>query len=161
MTATRNPTFRLSTLLDSTSTDNTALQIALTILRVGVGLLMIHNGFSKLADVQKFADNVVTFIGLPYPIFLTYCAAYTEIIGSILLAIGLLTRLNALALLMTMAVAIYFHLKGEGLRVASLETASLYALIYLFFLLKGGGPYSLDRLLARWLTRKPNEREMS
>ncbi len=161
MTATQNKTFRLSTLLNSTSTDNTALQIAQTILRVGVGLLMIHNGFSKLADVQKFADNVVAFIGLPYPVFLTYCAAYTEIVCSILLCFGILTRLNALALLMTMAVAIYFHLKGEGLRVAPLETASLYALFFLFFLLKGGGQFSLDTLLAQGLTQNENNREMS
>lgn len=132
MTATQNNTSLLSTLLKSTSTDNTALQIILTILRVCVGLLMIHNGFSKLADVQKFADNVVTLIGLPYPVFFTYCAAYTEIVGSILLALGLLTRLNAFALLMTMAIAIYFHIKGDGLRVAPLETAFLYALFSLF-----------------------------
>jgi putative oxidoreductase len=153
MTATQNKTFQLTTLLNSTVTDNTALQIAQTILRVSVGLLMIHNGFSKLADVQKFADNVVTFIGLPFPVFFTYCAAYTEIIGSILLSLGLFTRLNALALLMTMTIAIYFHLKGEGLRVAPIETASLYALFFLFFLLKGGGKFSLDALLAKWLTK--------
>lgn len=153
MTAIQNKTSLLSKLLNSTSTDNTTLQIVQTILRVSVGLLMIHNGFSKLADVQNFADNVVTFIGLPYPVFFTYCAAYTEILGSILLSLGLFTRLNALALLITMVIAIYFHLKGEGLRVAPLETASLYGLFYLFFLLKGGGKFSLDTLLAKWLTK--------
>ena len=51
---------------------------------------MIHNGFSKLADVQGFASGVVSFIGLPYPVFLTYCAAYAEIVSSILLAVGLI-----------------------------------------------------------------------
>ncbi|GFE67884.1 DoxX family protein [Chroococcus sp. FPU101] len=154
MTAIQNKTSLLSKLFNSTSTDNTTLQIAQTILRVGVGLLMIHNGFSKLADVQKFADNVVSFIGLPFPVFFTYCAAYTEIVGSILLLLGLFTRLNALGLLFTMGIAIFFHLKKDGLQVASLETASLYGFFYLFFLLKGGGKFSLDTLLAKWLAKK-------
>jgi putative oxidoreductase len=153
MTAIQNRTSLLSKLFNSTSTDNTTLQIALTIVRVSVGLLMIHNGFSKLANIQNFADNVVTFIGLPFPVFFSYCAAYTEIVGSILLLLGLFTRLNALGLLFTMGIAIFFHIKKDGLQVAPLETASLYGLFYLFFLLKGGGKFSLDELLAKWLTK--------
>lgn len=153
MTAIQNKNSLLSNLLSSSLTDNNTLQIALLIVRVSVGLLMIHNGFSKLADVQKFADNVVSFIGLPFPVFFTYCAAYTEIVGSILLVIGLFTRLNALGLLFTMGIAILFHLKKDGLQVSPLETASLYGLFYLFFLLKGGGKYSLDALLAKGLSK--------
>nr|WP_274381928.1 DoxX family protein [Myxacorys almedinensis] len=123
------------------------------VVRVSVGLLMIHNGFSKLADVQGFADSVVKLIGLPYPVFFTYCAAYTEIGGSVLLALGLFTRLDAVALLFTMSIAVYFHLKGEGLHIAPIETASLYALFYLLFAVRGGGVFSIDTALAKWLTR--------
>ena len=35
------------------------------VVRLAVGGLMIHNGIDKLADVQGFADNVVSFVGLP------------------------------------------------------------------------------------------------
>ena len=113
-----------------------------------MGCLMIHNGLGKLGDVQGFADNVVSFIGLPFPIFFTYVAAYVEIVSSIFLALGLLTRANALALLGTMGVAIFFHLKGDGLVIAPLETASLYALIYLFFTVCGAGILSADGAIA-------------
>lgn len=144
----------LSALVQSTMIENRAVQIVWAIVRVVVGLLMIHNGFSKLADVQGFADGVVSFIGFPYPVFFTYCAAYAEIVGSILLALGLLTRLNALILLFTMLIAIVFHLKKDGWQIPPLETASLYAMWFGFFLVNGGGLFSLDTAIARWL-RKP------
>jgi putative oxidoreductase len=159
MTATQNTNSSffnipfLIKILQSNRTENTWLQVTWAILRVGVGLLMIHNGLDKLADVQKFADAVVAFIGLPYPVFFTYCAAYVELVGAILLALGFLTRLNAIALLFTMLVAIYFHLKGNGLQVTPLEMASLYALCFLFFLVNGGGKFSVDTGLLRWFVK--------
>ncbi len=143
-------------ILSPSSTDSSKFQVVWLVVRVVVGLLMIHNGFSKLADVQGFATNVVKLIGLPYPVFFTYCAAYTEIISSILLALGLLTRLNAVALLFTMSIAVYFHLKGEGFHIAPVETASLYSLIYLLFAVGGGGVFALDAVLEKWLTRSQN-----
>lgn len=124
-----------------------------TALRISVGLLMLHNGLTKLADVQGFADNVVSFIGLPYPVFSTYCAAYIELIGAFLLSLGFLTRLNAIALLLVMLVAIYFHLLHDGFKVAPLEAASLYALCFLFFTINGGGKFSIDTLLVKWLAK--------
>ena len=154
MTTTKTSNSLLLTIFQSTSVDNVGFQSLWLVVRVLAGLLMIHNGLDKLADVQGFADNVVTFIGLPYPVFLTYCAAYIEIVGAILLSVGLLTRLSALSLFLTMLVAIYFHLKANGLQVTPLETASLYGLFYLLFLLNGGGNFSLDALLAKLFISK-------
>ncbi|MEL6381422.1 MAG: DoxX family protein [Cyanobacteria bacterium J06626_18] len=127
-------------------------QVLWLVIRVSAGGLMIHNGLDKLANVQGFADNVVTYIGLPYPVFSTYCAAYVEVIGAILLILGFLTRLNAAALLVTMLVAIFFHIKGNGLKVTPLETAALYASFYLFFLVNGAGKFAIDT----WLWRQLN-----
>ena len=98
---------------------------------------------------------LVTAIGLPLSSLLYPTgAAYTEIIGAILLALGLLTRLSAIALVNTMLVAIYFHLKVDGIAIRPLETASLYALIYLFFAVNGSGLFGLDNWLERSLTSK-------
>jgi putative oxidoreductase len=151
MTVSQTRPTLLNAILESTTTKNHVAQIAWTIFRAAVGLLMIHNGFSKLADVQGFADGVVSFIGFPYPVFFTYCAAYAEIVSSILLILGLLTRLNALILLITMSVAILFHLKKDGWHIPPLETASLYAMWFGFFLVNGGGLFSLDTAIAGWL----------
>jgi putative oxidoreductase len=159
MTATQNANSPrsgslLSSLLQSTATGSTGFQITWAVLRVVVSLLMIHNGLDKLADVDGFATNVVAKIGFPYPVFFTYCAAYTELIGSILLALGVFTRLNAAFLLLTMIVAVYFHLKVDGLKIPPLETASLYATAFLFFCINGGGTFSVDTILAKLMQRQ-------
>ena len=154
MTTTSSNDSILGALFKSDATDNTLVQLTWLIVRAAVGLLMIHNGLDKLGDVQGFADNVVAFIGLPFPVFFTYCAAYAEVIGAALLVLGLFTRLDAAALLVTMLVAIYFHLKADGFKIMPLETASLYALLFLFFLSNGGGRFSLDALVAPLLSSK-------
>ncbi|MEL6460597.1 MAG: DoxX family protein [Cyanobacteria bacterium J06621_15] len=154
MTTTNTNNSLFSIIFQSTSVNNLGFQTVWLVVRLLAGLLMIHNGLDKLADVQGFADNVVTFIGLPYPVFFTYCAAYIEIVGAVLLIVGLLTRLSALSLLLTMLIAIYFHLKGDGLKIPPLETASLYASFYLLFLVNGAGIFSLDALLAKWFISK-------
>lgn len=142
---------QVSSTQSTSSTDQSVSipQIALTVARVGVGLLMIHNGLDKLADVPGFAKGVVEFIGFPFPIFFTYCAAYTEIIASVFLILGALTQLSALALLFTMAIALFFHLKKTGLSVPDFEMAALYSLLYLQFLVNGGGKFSVDALFKR------------
>ena len=153
------PTPRQSSLLtrllfQSQTNESVWFQIFWLVIRVSAGGLMIHNGLDKLADIQGFADNVVTYIGLPYPVFFTYCAAYVEVVGAVLLILGFLTRFNATALLVTMLVAIFFHIKGNGLKVTPLETAALYASFYLFFLVNGAGKFSIDALL--WQRLNPN-----
>ena len=69
----------------------------LLILRLSIGTMLIHHGYEKLADIENFADAFVRPIGLPFPIFSSYIAAYSEIYGSWLLIAGLLTRFGALA----------------------------------------------------------------
>ena len=66
----------------------------LLILRLSVGTMLIHHGYEKTADIENFADAFVRPLGLPFPIFLSYIAAYSEIYGSWLIIFGLLTRLG-------------------------------------------------------------------
>ena len=143
------PPSLLQNLLKSNTSNSVLFQVFWLLARLAAGGLMIHNGLDKLSDIQGFADNVVSYIGLPYPIFFTYCAAYVEVISAVLIMLGFLSRPNALALLATMGVAIFFHIKGNGLKVTPLETASLYATFYLFFLVNGPGQWSIDELIAK------------
>ncbi|MEO1591557.1 MAG: DoxX family protein [Cyanobacteria bacterium J06632_22] len=137
----------LQRLFGSKSSESPLFQVGWLVARLLAGALMIHNGLDKLADVPGFAEGVVSYIGLPFPVFFTYCAAYTEVVGAVLLMLGLLTRPSALALLVTMAVAMFFHIKGNGLKLAPLETATLYAVFYGLFLVNGAGRWSLDELI--------------
>ena len=156
MTTTQTNNSLLAAIFQSNSSDNILFQIVWLIVRIIASVLMIHNGIEKLEDVPGFAENVVTVIGLPFPILFTYCAAYAEIIGAGFLALGLFTRLSALSLVVTMLVAIYFHLIKDGLAIAPLETATLYGLTYLLFAVNGGGLFSVDTLIKKLFAPSAN-----
>lgn len=132
-------------------TPNYWSQTAWTILRVVAGVVMIHNGLEKLNNIESFAQAYVSVIGLPFPIFFSYVAALTELIGAPLLALGLLTRPAAAGLFSTMLVAMYHHVKVAGLSIPYLELSMLYAACFLFFLVNGAGLFSADALVSGWL----------
>lgn len=132
-------------------TPNYLSQAVWTILRVVAGIVMIHNGLDKLSNIESFAQAYVEVIGLPFPIFFSYVAAYTELIGAPLLALGFLTRPAAAGLFSTMLVAMYHHVLVAGLSLPYLELSMLYAACFLFFLVNGAGLFSVDALLSGWL----------
>jgi putative oxidoreductase len=140
--------------LHSDTTSSLWGQSGWAILRVVAGLVMIHNGLDKLADIEGFAESYVKVIGLPFPIFFSYCAAFAELLGSPLLALGLLVRPSALILLSTMLVAIYHHILVAGFSLSYLELSTLYAGCFAFFALNGGGSLSLDHVLGNWLSHQ-------
>ena len=75
-----------------------AADLGLLLLRVFTGALLIHHGYEKLANIENFADAFVRPLHLPFPILLSYVAAFSEVIGSWLLITGLLTRVGAMGL---------------------------------------------------------------
>lgn len=126
-------------------------QSTLAIARVIIGIMMVHNGLDKLADIESFAHAYVEYLGLPFPIFLSYIAAYTELIGAPLVAVGLFTRPAALGLVGTMTVAIYHHISVAGLSLPYLELSAIYWVCFLYFAINGAGLFSVDALIANFL----------
>jgi putative oxidoreductase len=118
--------------------------LGLLILRLAIGTMMIHHGHDKLGDPQSFADNYVVPLHLPFPLFFAYVAGYSEILGSWLLILGLLSPLGALALTGTMTVAAYSHILTSGFNIYVLELVVLYLGGSLALLLVGPGRYSFD-----------------
>ena len=103
-----------------------ARNVGLLILRIAIGTMLIHHGYEKTADINNFADAFVRPIGLPFPIFSSYIAAYSEIYGSWLLIVGLLTRFGALVIIGTITVAIYHAIATAGFNIYLLELLVLY-----------------------------------
>jgi putative oxidoreductase len=132
-------------------TPNLLSQASLALFRAVVGIVMIHNGLDKLSNIESFAQAYVQVIGLPFPIFFSYVAAFTELIGAPLLALGLLTRPAALGLFSTMCVAMYHHILVAGFSIPYLELSAIYAVCFLFFAINGGGLFSTDALIVSWL----------
>jgi len=129
-------------------------QTTWAVLRAVVGIVMIHNGLDKLSNIESFAEAYVAYIGLPFPIFFSYVAAYTELLGAPLVAIGLFTRPAAFGLFATMCVAMYHHISVAGLSIPYLELSAVYAVCFLFLFVNGAGLFSVDALIANWLDNK-------
>ena len=123
----------------------------LLLLRVFTGALLIHHGYEKLANIENFADAFVRPLHLPFPILLSYVAAFSEVIGSWLLITGLLTRMGALAVAGTISVAIYHAIVTAGFNIYLLELLGLYFAAAVAVLACGPGVFSIDELIARRL----------
>ncbi len=126
--------------------------LGLLLLRLTVGVMMIHHGQEKLADPQAFASTYLASLHLPFPLFFAYAPGLSELIGSWLLIFGLFTPLGALAISGTMAVAAYQHISTAGFNIYVLELVALYLGGALALLLLGPGLFSADRLLLSALT---------
>ncbi|HEY3202978.1 MAG TPA: DoxX family protein [Thermoanaerobaculia bacterium] len=127
-----------------------------TVARLTLGWIFLQSGWGKLHDIPK----VVAFfsqLGIPAPGFQARLVATTEFVCGCLLLLGLLTRLASLPLIISMTVAIVTAKKEEIHELSDLFGLSEYLFIALLLWLAafGGGPLSLDRLLARRLTREP------
>lgn len=118
-----------------------------SLVRLAVGALIMPHGLSVF-DVEKIS-GMAKWLGddlhMPAPLLLAYLAKGAEFFGGLLLALGLGTRVAAVFLIVTMAVAVLGahadDILGEG------ENALLYLLLFFSFLLMGPGPWSLDHWL--------------
>ena len=130
-----------------TNTNFTTSQVdlALIILRIGVGVLMLSHGLPKLQ--MFFAGGEIQFpgvLGLSPAVSLAL-AVLTEVVGSILIIIGLGTRWVAIPLIATMLVAVFvFHINDP---FANKELGLLYLVLYLPLLILGSGKYSVDQVI--------------
>jgi putative oxidoreductase len=131
--------------------------LGLLLLRVLTGVLLIHHGYEKLANIENFADAFVRPLHLPFPIALSYLAAFSEVIGSWLLITGLLTRFGALAVAGTISVAIYHAIVTAGFNIYLLELLGLYFASAVAVLAMGPGLFSIDELICRWSERTQTE----
>jgi len=123
--------------------------------RIATGLLLVPHGAQKLfglfggygleATGQFFAAK----LGLP-PAFATI-AGLIEFGGGLLLAAGLATRAVAALVVGMMAVAVLqVHLaNGFFWTNGGFEYPLLWGILALSFVVRGGGKYSLDRLIGR------------
>ena len=147
----------LSTILTKSFSKDSALLI----LRVITGTVLIHHGYEKLANIENFADAFVRPLHLPFPIFLSYVAAFSEIGGSWLLILGLATRFGALAIVGTISVAIYHALVTSGFNIFLLELLLLYFASAISIALIGPGDFSMDEVIIRILRSESTEEKTS
>ena len=121
--------------------------------RITVGWVFLWSGWGKLNNLPRIIENFAGW-GIPFPHILTPFVSGVELVGGALLIIGLLTRISAGALGVTMIVAIASALWPQ---VDSLETLlgfveSAYLALFVWLAIAGGGALSVDEWLRRRVT---------
>jgi putative oxidoreductase len=116
---------------------------AQAVLRLVTAYLFLVHGTSKLLGVPHVAayDNLrlLSLVGF---------AGILELVGGVLLLIGLFTRPVAFVLCGEMAFAYFIGHAGQGYALVPMlnrgELAVLYCFVFLFFAVAGAGAWSVD-----------------
>ncbi len=133
--------------LFNTNFNNETVHGMLLFLRIGIAALMLTHGIPKLQGLLaggeiKFGDPIG--IGVAPSLYLTI---FAEVGCSVLLILGLCTRLAIIPLIITMLVAaLIVHAQDD---FGTKEMALHYLLVFVFLLFSGPGKYSFDSLIGR------------
>ena len=122
--------------------------LALLFARVTVAYGFYEPAMMKWKDIGSVAEWFGS-MGIPFPTLNAYMAASTEVLGVVLLTLGLLTRAISIPLIVVMIVAIVtVHLPhGFSAGDNGFEIPLYYMLFLLIFFSQGAGRFSLDRLI--------------
>ena len=117
----------------------------LGVLRIVTGFLFTAHGTQKVLNfpaTEKGAAELFSFMGF---------AGALEVVGGLLIILGLFTRVTAFVLSGMMAVAYFMaHAPAGFLPIVNKgELAVIYSFVFLYLSFAGGGAFSMDRLLSR------------
>jgi putative oxidoreductase len=130
------------------------LPIAETLVRIVVGIMfLMHVSVKFKMGASAVAANIFAKNGIEPALVWTYVVMFLELVGGVCLIIGLFTRFVAAALAIEMLVALLFvHLaKGYAAGGGGYEYVLLIGAVCFVIAIRGGGPYSIDRLLGKEL----------
>jgi len=118
----------------------------LSIMRIVIALLFLQHG------VMKLFHYPVPQPGAPDPLPpLLLAAAIIEVVGGVLIGLGLFTRIAAFVASGEMAVA-YFMVHAPQGSIPALnmgEAAVLYCITFFYLFFAGPGPWSLDTVVRK------------
>ena len=123
------------------------------LVRLVMGVQLAAHGFRKATGGIKDFIPWLESLKVPAPKVAAYCAMLAELVGGLCIAAGLFTRLAGVAAAFTMAVAILLaHLEDAKQfgkpEAGPFEYPMLIFAVAVAAALAGGGPVSLDALLA-------------
>ena len=121
------------------------VDLVLLVLRFTIAALMLTHGLTKMeALLSSEPKQFASVFGLSPALSLSL-TVFAEVFCSILIMVGFGTRLAAIPLIITMAVAA-FMIHGAD-PFGKKEMAILYLLVYVVLFIAGSGRYSLDSIL--------------
>ena len=128
----------------------------IAIIRIIIGVLLVFHGWQLFEgeDMSGFA-NLLLNMSIPYPEAFAYAGKLIELVGGVLLILGLFTRVVTMLLFLTF-LFITFAL-GQGKIFTENQLPFLFALISLIFFFTGAGRISIDYIL--FVNRKEEKKD--
>jgi putative oxidoreductase len=121
-------------------------------MRFATGAVLVPHGVQKILNtpIAKFVPNIAAK-GLPFAEALAYLTYFAESAAAACLAIGLLTRIAAAMIGIEMLVIVFFFQWQFGYfwTARGYEYALLWLLLCTAIFFKGGGRYSIDRIVGK------------
>ena len=118
----------------------------LSIMRIMIGLLFLEHGTAKILDFPHQPNHVAWALNSLNP----GVQGLIELIGGLLITLGLFTRPVAFILAGDVAVAYFMAHAPRGFfpLLNGGELAIVYCFVFLYLFVAGGGVWSLDRARA-------------
>jgi putative oxidoreductase len=123
-------------------------------MRFCTGAILVPHGYMKLFAGTAVGTSAATAkLGLEPALAWAYAVGGVEFFGGLLLAIGLLTRVAAVAIIVEMVVIVFFVLWPNGYfwTKQGYEFALLWLLLSIGIFFRGGGRYSVDGIVGKEL----------
>jgi putative oxidoreductase len=131
------------------STNYTAVSfnIAMFILRVGGGVILFGaHGYDKLIKFQQYSGKFMNFLGLGSTTSFVL-VVFAEFFCSLLIILGLFTRLAVIPIIIGMTVALFQAHNGDIFGKG--ELSALFLIIFTTILLVGPGKFSVDGMISK------------
>jgi putative oxidoreductase len=127
--------------------------LAWPLVRLAVGWNFTVHGWGKIMLGAQAVAPGFTALGFADPMPLVYLSTWFEFLGGICIAFGLFTRFFAAALALELAYITFglYWPNGFSWLKRGYEYTLLWGALCFAIALRGGGPYSLDRLIRREL----------
>jgi putative oxidoreductase len=133
---------------------DSATPVAETFLRIVVGIMfLMHVSVKFKIGAGAVAANIFAKNGFEPALAWAYVTMFIELVCGVCLIVGLFTRFVAAVLAIEMLIALLFvHLaKGYAAGGGGYEYVLLIGAVCFLFAMRGGGPYSVDRVIGKAL----------